>query len=110
MTSKAFSAATPPAAWTRLLFTPERTRRLPQDLWHSRQESHLHLDGSYEVSFPYSDDPQLLDDILSFGPDVKVLTPQALRLKVQSASMCATSTRGFFRSGGAVDGWQKKSA
>jgi predicted DNA-binding transcriptional regulator YafY len=89
MTSEAFSAATPPMAWARLLFTPERTRRLPQDLWHSRQESHLHPDGSREVSFPYSDDPALLDDILLFGPDVEVLAPQALRLNVQRRLLAA---------------------
>jgi len=89
MTSEAFSAATPPVAWARLLFTPERTRSLSQDLWHSRQERHVRPDGSCEVSFPYSDDPALLDDILLFGPDVEVLAPQVLRLNVQRRLLAA---------------------
>ena len=89
MTSEAFSAATPPVAWARLLFTPERARRMAGEPWHPRQEGHLHPDGSYELSFPYSDDPDLLDDILRFGPDVEVLAPQDLRLKVQQHLLAA---------------------
>ena len=89
MTSEAFSTVTPPLAWARLLFTLERAPRVAQEVWDPRQESHVHPDGSYEVSFPYSDDLELLDNILSFGPDVEVLAPDDLRQKVQRRLLAA---------------------
>ncbi len=81
----------PTVAWARLLFTPERARWVARELWHPRQETRLHPDGSYELSIPYSDDREILGDILRFGPDVRVLAPQALRLKVQQRLLEATS-------------------
>ena len=88
MTSKVASA-TPPVAWARLLFTPERARRVAQQLSHPDQESHVHPDGSYELLIPYVDDRELLDDILRFGPDVEVLAPAHLRLKVHQRLLAA---------------------
>ena len=35
------------------------------------------------MSVPYSDDRELIGDILRFGPDVQVVAPQGLRGKVQ---------------------------
>ena len=40
-------------------------------------------DGSYLLKVPYSDDRELLGDILRFGADVQVLEPKELRSKVQ---------------------------
>jgi predicted DNA-binding transcriptional regulator YafY len=42
----------------------------------------LHKDGSYTLEIPYSDDRELLGDILLFGPDVEVVGPKNLRDKV----------------------------
>lgn len=47
------------------------------------QESKTEADGSYLLSFPYSDDRELIGDIMRFGADVQVLAPPALRSKVQ---------------------------
>ncbi len=89
MTSEALLATPSSVAWIRLLFTPERSPQVAREQWHPLQESQVHPDGSYELSIPYSDDPQLLDDILSFGPDVEVLAPQDLRQKVQRRLLAA---------------------
>jgi predicted DNA-binding transcriptional regulator YafY len=81
----------PTVAWARLLFTPERARWVARELWHPRQETRVRADGSYELSIPYSDDREILGDILRFGPDVQVLAPPALRLKVQQRLLTAVS-------------------
>lgn len=78
-----------PIAWARLRFTAERARWIKRELWHPLQETRVHADGSYELSIPYSDDREILGDILRFGPDVQVLAPQVLRLKVQQRLLAA---------------------
>lgn len=70
-------------AWAKLRFTPERARWVAGETWRPMQESAFDADGSYLLSFPYADDRELLGDIMSFGADVQVLAPTALRTKVQ---------------------------
>ena len=48
-----------------------------------QQESRVEADGSYVLSVPYSDDREILGDIMRFGADVEVLEPRELRRKVQ---------------------------
>lgn len=72
-----------PQAWAKLKFTPERARWVAGETWHPMQESSTDADGSYLLSFPYSDDRELIGDIMRFGADVQVLAPPALRSKVQ---------------------------
>ena len=50
--------------------------------WHPEQKNTLHKDGSYTLEIPYSDDRELLGDILLFGPDVEVIEPKQLRDKL----------------------------
>jgi len=42
-------------------------------------------------AFPYSDDRELLGDIMRFGADVQVLAPPALRSKVQKSFLEAAA-------------------
>ena len=44
--------------------------------------SHIDKDGSYHLQVPYSDERELIMDILKFGPDVEVLGPASLRIAV----------------------------
>ena len=53
---------------------------------HPEQKSTLHKDGSYTLEIPYSDDRELLGDILLFGPDVEVVGPKQLTDKVALAA------------------------
>lgn len=64
-----------------LRFTPERARWVANEQWHPRQNGRF--EGvCYILEIPYSDDRELLMDILKYGPDVEVLAPEALRVKV----------------------------
>ena len=71
--------------WAKLKFTPERARWVKDEMWHPDQKATSHKDGSYTLEIPYSDDRELLGDILLFGPDVEVLGPKQLRDKVALA-------------------------
>ena len=69
--------------WAQLRFTAVRARWVSAELWHPRQRAHFEPDGAYVLEVPYSDDRELVMDILKFGPDVEVLRPPALRQRVQ---------------------------
>ena len=58
--------------------------------WHSKQKGRIEDDGSYLLELPYSDDRELVMDILKHGPDVEVLGPEALRRRV-AAPIAAAS-------------------
>ena len=80
-----------PKAWATLKFTPERARWVDKETWHPQQEAHTEPDGSLVLTFPYSDDRELVGDILCFGADVEVLAPPALRSKVQKGFLEAAA-------------------
>ncbi|MGH7927138.1 MAG: helix-turn-helix transcriptional regulator, partial [Candidatus Binatia bacterium] len=66
----------------RLRFTPQRARWVEGEIWHSKQRATF--DGEhYILEVPYSDDRELLMDILRYGTDVEVLAPKALRRKIR---------------------------
>ncbi len=69
-------------AMAKLRFTPERARWTSLESWHPNQRGRTEADGSYILEFPFSDDRELIGDILRFGPDVEVLSPQTLRSQV----------------------------
>jgi predicted DNA-binding transcriptional regulator YafY len=76
-----------PKAWATLQFTPERARWVRGEMWHPQQETREVEDGGFEVSVPYSDERELMGEVLRFGPDVKVKEPADLRRKVQQAAL-----------------------
>ena len=80
-----------PKAWAVLKFTKERARWVERETWHAQQESRTEADGSYVLSVPYSDDREILGDIMRFGADVEVLQPLGLRVKVQKGFLEAAS-------------------
>lgn len=53
--------------------------------WHPKQEGKLLEDGSYELKVPYSNDPELLMDILKYGADCQVVDPKELLEKVKKS-------------------------
>ncbi len=78
-------------AWATLKFTPERARWVTKEVWHPQQETRTETDGSLVLSFPYSDDRELVGDILRFGADVEVVGPAGLRSKVQKQFLAAAA-------------------
>lgn len=75
--------------WARLRFTPERARWVASELWHADQRTMFEPDGAYVLEVPYSDDRELLMDVLKYGPDVEVLAPATLRRAVAGALRAA---------------------
>ncbi len=80
-----------PKDWAVLRFTPHRARWVTSEVWHSRQIARTHEDGSYELRIPFSDDRELIADILSYGADVVVVAPASLRSRLQKALLAAAS-------------------
>lgn len=73
----------------RLRFTPERARWVASEEWHPQQRSSFDREGRYVLEFPYSDHRELVMDILRHGPEIEVLAPEDLRLKVQETLRAA---------------------
>ena len=69
--------------WAKLKFTPERARWVKHEEWHPDQKGNEETDGSYTLEIPYSDERELVGDILRFGLDVEVCAPTALREMVR---------------------------
>ena len=69
--------------WATLLFTAERARWVAAENWHPAQEGKFLDDGSYQLRVPYSADPELIMDVLKYGPDCEVVEPEGLREKVR---------------------------
>ena len=69
--------------WATLRFTTERARWTASERWHSKQVGKYLDDGSYELKVPYSKEPELIIDIMKYGPDVEVVEPKELRKAVQ---------------------------
>lgn len=75
-----------------LRFTPERARWVRREVWHPAQESKDLPDGGYELSVPYSDDREIIGDILRYGAAVRVMAPAALKRSVQQALLAASAS------------------
>jgi predicted DNA-binding transcriptional regulator YafY len=69
--------------WATLKFSPERARWVSKEKWHPKQEGKFLGDGSYELKIPYSKEPELLIDVMKYGPEVEVTEPKDLRKKIQ---------------------------
>ena len=75
--------------WATLRFSTHRARWVASERWHPRQESCWLPDGRYQLRLPYSADPELIMDILKYGPDCEVVEPADLRQRVREALAAA---------------------
>ena len=64
-----------------LRFTPERARWVADERWHPQQRG-WYENEHYLLEIPYSDNRELVLDILKHGPDVEVIAPASLRREV----------------------------
>ena len=62
-----------PGAVAVLAFTAKRARWVAGETWHPEQQTRWLKDGRYELRVPYSDDRELLMDLLKYGADVEVV-------------------------------------
>lgn len=67
-----------------LRFTSERARWVSTEQWHPKQRGVFGEDGYFTLEVPYSDDRELVMDILKYGPDVEVVAPNSLRRRIQT--------------------------
>jgi hypothetical protein len=72
-----------PKDWAELTFSPSRAEWVRHENWHPEQKGVMHPDGSYSLSVPYSDERELIGDILRFGAGVQVIAPSSLRKQVE---------------------------
>ena len=72
-----------------LRFSAERARWVSREQWHPEQVSQWLPDGSYRLTLPYSDDRELLGDILRHGSHCVVESPPSLRDKTLEALQAA---------------------
>lgn len=75
----------------RLKFSPVQSRYVSLETWHPKQTSSWTDDGSYVLEVPYSQDAELVRDLLRYGADVEVLEPPELRQHVAEALRAAAS-------------------
>lgn len=80
--------------WAKLRFNPLRARWVCTETWHEQQRTSFESDGSYILEIPYSDDRELVMDIMRFGPDVEVLGPSTLRTRIRELHAAAAATYG----------------
>jgi len=66
-----------------LRFSPEIARWVSRETWHPHQQSEYDDQGYYVLRVPYSQDTELVMDILKHGSGVEVLQPPELRQRVE---------------------------
>ena len=76
----------------RLRFTRQRAQWVSKETWHHGQRTSTEADGSFILEVPYSNDQELLMDILRHSPEVEVLEPQELRQRLYAA-LCAAAEK-----------------
>lgn len=86
--------AGPATKRAQLKFTPERAQWISKETWHHNQTNAYAEDGSYLLEVPYSNDQELIMDLLRHSPEVEVIAPPELRQKLH-AMLCAASEINF---------------
>jgi predicted DNA-binding transcriptional regulator YafY len=76
----------------RLKFSPRRAETVSLESWHPDETSETLEDGSYLLEVPYSNDEELVADLLRHGPEVEVLGPPELRQKVYK-TLCSAAEK-----------------
>ena len=77
--------------WAKLKFSAQRARWVQNEEWHPEQKGSVHQDGTYTLEIPYSDERELIADVLRFGGEVEVMAPQSLRQNVTQAIQSAAA-------------------
>lgn len=80
--------------WAKLRFSALQARWVEAEVWHPEQKATVQDDGSLVLEVPYSDQRELLLDVLKFGPEAEVLEPPELRKEVRSRLLRALSQYG----------------
>ena len=66
-----------------LLFSSPRSLWACHEVWHPDQEGTWENDGSYRLRLPYTHEGEMTAEVLHYGCDVTVLSPNSLKKSVQ---------------------------
>jgi len=69
-----------------LRFTPEMSRWVSEEMWHPDQRGGFDEEGCWRLEVPFSNARELVMDVLRYGPDVEVISPDFLRQLVAEAA------------------------
>ena len=75
----------------KLRFSPRQARWVASENWHPKQSGQFEKGGYYLLEFPYSNDTELVMDILKYGSGVEVISPSTLRNTVKRQLKAAVS-------------------
>ncbi|MBP6505856.1 MAG: WYL domain-containing protein [Rhodoferax sp.] len=78
--------------WATLRISAQAAQWVSREEWHPDQEGRWLEDGAYELKVPYSDDTELVMDVLRQGAQIEVLSPPSLRKFVHVRLEEAAST------------------
>jgi predicted DNA-binding transcriptional regulator YafY len=78
--------------WATLRISAQAAQWVSREEWHPDQEGRWLEDGAYELKVPYSDDTELVMDVLRQGSQIEVLSPPSLRKLVHVRLEEAAST------------------
>lgn len=74
-----------------LRFSSQRARWVASEQWHPMQKGRFEGDGSYTLNIPYSDERELVMEVMRHGPHVEVIGPASLRKQVADACIQAAT-------------------
>ena len=76
-----------PAEHTAVLkFTPEMSRWIAEEQWHPDQKGSYDNEGAWSLELPFSSARELIMDVLRYGPEVEVVSPEFLREAVAKSA------------------------
>ncbi len=75
----------------KLRFTPEMSRWIAEEQWHPDQKGAWDGQGAWTLELPFSSARELVMDILRYGPEVEVLSPDFLRDAVAESARKAAA-------------------
>jgi len=75
----------------KLKFTPEMSRWVAEEQWHPDQKGSYDDGGAWTLELPFSSARELVMDILRYGPEVEVISPDFLREAVADSARQAAA-------------------
>ena len=70
----------------RLRFSPEMSRWIAEEQWHPDQTGSYDDEGAWTLELPFSSARELVMDIMRYGPEVEVISPDSLREAVAKSA------------------------
>ena len=70
----------------KLRFSPEMSRWIAEEQWHPDQAGSYDEDGAWTLELPFSSARELVMDIMRYGPEVEVISPDSLREAVAESA------------------------